>query len=64
MAVGLKHSHYWKQHYYGAPQSVRSTQVFLFQLLGRRRGVNPLLAAMLLQARLIEEDEEELISLL
>lgn len=65
MSIGLKHSHYWEnQQLGGGPDKYLGSQVFWFQIMsrGRRPVVNPLTVAMLLRARQIEEDEEDLIA--
>lgn len=64
MSVGLKHSHYWEnQQLGGEPNLYRGAQVFWFQNFprGRRRGLNPLVIAMMLQ-RAIEDDEEDVLT--
>ncbi len=67
MGVGLKHSHYWEnQQLGGEPGNYLGAQVFWFQNFprGRRREINPLLVAMLLRLRKIEEDDEDIIFLI
>ena len=63
MSVGLKHSHYWEnQQLGGEPNIYLGAQVFWFQNFPRSRAVNPLLVAAMLHARIIEEDEEDIIA--
>lgn len=65
MSVGLKHSHYWEnQQLGGEPNLYQGAQVFWFQNFprGRSHGINPLVLSMILQARMIEDDEEDVLT--
>ena len=65
MSVGLKHSHYWEnQQLGGDPGDYQGLQVFWFQNFPRGPAINPMVIALMLHRRRIEEDEEEMIAAL
>lgn len=62
MSIGLKHSHYWKNQQLGAsPGNYLGAQVFWFQMFGRGRSLNEIIAPVLMNALMRKEDEEEII---
>ncbi len=63
MSIGLKHSHYWRPVRGGvAPRNYLGAQVFWFQNMPVGRKPDRRLALMLLQAQMIEDDDEEILT--